>query len=102
MDLLSASKYWIPAPGVHCNDALRCWIPSNDVTRKVTKALDSSHGVLPSEHKPKIAHAHYNGFAIHYFILINHKLTDNSIPQARHILAAERQAYEGFGFEVRN
>ena len=42
------------------------------------------------------------GFAIHYFILINHKLTDNSIPQARHILAAERQAYEGFGFEVRN
>ena len=42
------------------------------------------------------------GFAIHYFIHINHKPTDNSIPQARHILAAEGQAYEGLGFEVRN
>ena len=42
------------------------------------------------------------GFAIHYFFLKNHKLTDNQIPQALHILAAERQAYEGFSFEVRN
>ena len=72
------------------------------MTRKVTKALDSSHGVLPSEHKLKIAHAHYNGFAIHYFFLKNHNLMDNSIPPALHILAAERQAYEGFSFEVRN
>ena len=102
MDLLSASKYWTPAPGVHCNDALRCWIPSNDVIRKVTTALDSSHGVLPSEHKPKIAHAHYNGFAIHYFFLKNLKFTGNSTPQLLHILATERQAYDGFGYEAWN
>ena len=42
------------------------------------------------------------GFAIHYFLLKNHNLMDNAIPQALHILATERQAYEGFGFEVRN
>ena len=41
------------------------------------------------------------GFAIHYFFYINHKLIDKSIPQTLHILATERQAYEGFGFEVR-
>ena len=63
LDLLSASKYGTPATGARCNDALRCWIPSNDVTRKVTEALASSHGVLPNEHKPKIAHVHYKGFA---------------------------------------
>lgn len=46
LDLLSAGKYGTPAPGARCNDVLRCWIPSNDVTRKVTEALDSSHRSL--------------------------------------------------------
>ena len=42
------------------------------------------------------------GFAIHYFFLKNQNLTVNSIPQALHIWATQRQANEGFRFEVRN
>ena len=42
------------------------------------------------------------GFAIHYFFLKNQNLTVNSIPQALHIWATQRQANEGFRFEGRN
>ena len=51
LDLLSASKYGSPITGARCNDAQRCWIPSNHVTRKVTGGFRPFYGVLPNEHK---------------------------------------------------
>ena len=98
LDLLSASKYGTPATGVRCNDDQGCWIPSNDVTRKVTEDFCSSYGVMPNEHKPKIAHTEYSGFAIQYFIYINQQLIRISIPQTLQIYSPVPQASEGMRF----
>ena len=53
LDLLSASKYGTPATGARCNEAQRCWIPSNDVTRKVTEAFLTYPGVPQGKKRHK-------------------------------------------------